>query len=162
MVDASPFWIPHLLSSTYKYIGISYDPTISRRPSGTWWRPGDRRGKGGVCRPPIRRVRSQILLYLVKPMFWVEVCLVIPFVFITDEPALQVKNRLQSPSLGRKAHGTTNAVFIERNVLQECLLSSHIKLTTLIRCLRGCFIVTFLARFMVRLVVTCLYAGSKQ
>jgi hypothetical protein len=33
----------------------------------------DRRGWGTVGQPPIRRVRSQILLYLTKPMSWVEV-----------------------------------------------------------------------------------------
>jgi hypothetical protein len=41
--------------------------------------------------PPIRRVRSQILLYLIKPVPWVEVYLVMPYVFVTEESTLQVK-----------------------------------------------------------------------
>lgn len=66
----------------------------------------------------------------------------IPYVFVTDE--LQVEVGFKAPVrefkslFGRKTYGPMNPVFVEQNVLQECFLAVHIKLTRLIRYLRGC------------------------
>jgi hypothetical protein len=60
-------------------------------------RHGDRRGGRGVGRPPIRRVRTQILLDLIKPVTWVEVYLAMPYIFVAEESTFQVtKISLQS------------------------------------------------------------------
>jgi hypothetical protein len=67
-------------------------------------RHGDRRGGRGVGWPPIRRVRSQILLYLIKPVPWFEVYLVTPYVFVAQESTLQVKKNQAS----ELSHGNTS------------------------------------------------------
>jgi hypothetical protein len=58
---------------------------------------------GAVGQPSIRLVRSQILLYLIKPMSWVEVYLVLRYVFVRKESALQVKVSFKTPPRENKA-----------------------------------------------------------
>jgi hypothetical protein len=90
-------------------------------------RRGDRRGGRGVGRPPIRRVRSQILLYLIKPVPWFEVYLVTPYVFVAEESTLQVKKnqaselsrRNTSHHLEKKTQLFEFCFLFERKVLQQ-------------------------------------------
>jgi hypothetical protein len=93
---------------------------------------GDRRGWGAVGQPLIRRVRSQILLYLIKPMSWVEVYLVLRYVFVRKESALQVNVSFKTPPRENKARsGAEDSVFescffIERRGLQECFWATFL------------------------------------
>jgi len=106
---------------------------------------------GAVGQPSIRRLRSQILLYLIKPMSWVEVYLMLRYIFVRKESALQVKVSFKTPLRENKAQtGEKDLVleslfsfflfFIERNILQECFLETfRITLTGLISYVHGCF-----------------------
>lgn len=100
-VSFSTSWLRFFIqnpSSTFSYIQAHRYLIGSRRlmasQGNTVKTHGDRRGWGIVGQPRIRRVPSPILVYLVKPMSWVEVYLVLRCIFVKEESALQVKYRL--------------------------------------------------------------------
>lgn len=136
-------------TSTQVFDRISVSHGVPREHcEDTWWP----RWMGAVGQPSIRRVRSQILLYLIKPMSWVEVFLVLRYIFVRKESALQVKVSFKTPPRENKTQtGEEDLVLesffffifiylnIERNVLQECFLATFlITLTGLIRYIYGC------------------------
>lgn len=131
-------------TSTQVFDRISVSHGVPREHcEDTWWP----RWMGAVGQPSIRRLRSQILLYLIKPMSWVEVYLVLRYIFVRKESALQVKVSFKTPPRENKAQtGEKDLVleplfsfFIERNVLQECFLETfRITLTGLVRYVHGC------------------------
>lgn len=137
-------------TSTQVFDRISMSHGVPREHcEDTWWP----RWMGAVGQPSIRWLRSQILLYLIKPMSWVEVYLVLRYIFVRKESALQVKVSFKTPPRENTAqNGEKDLVLeslffflIERNVLQECFLETfRITLIGLIRYVHGCLMpVTF-------------------
>lgn len=87
-------------TSTQVFDRISVSHGVPREHcEDTWWP----RWMGAVGQPSIRRLRSQILLYLIKPMSWVEVYLVLRYIFVRKESALQVKVSSKTPPRENKA-----------------------------------------------------------
>jgi len=96
-------------TSTQVFDRISVSHGVPREHcEDTWWP----RWMGAVGQPSIRRLRSQILLYLIKPMSWVEVYLVLRYIFVRKESALQVKVSSKTPPRENKEQtGEEDLVF---------------------------------------------------